>query len=262
MSAKADYPLPENISELVQKASCWRDLFYLLGHETLPHPRNQTRIRTTVRAAGVDVTHFHVQRGPRRGWTVEELVKAIDSSSTWSEAEAELRLRNKTSLRVMRRIAQEEGIDTSHLDHAATPLTPALHSPSPQLARLPRAGELLAMAWYTSRGYEVSTSPASSVVDFIICDADGNYSGIQVKTTSTEDKRGQEAGWPVSISRRHQRRDVTRRMYSESQVQEFFVITLGGDMYRIPRAATGDNLSLCVGPKYSAYRVGSIADII
>lgn len=250
----------EDLAILVASSGTWKELFLLLGHEVLPSSRRQSSIRDLVRARGIDYSHFHVQRGPRRTWNISDLEEAIKSSTSWIAVEKRLRAAgHKTSGETVRRVARESGIETHHLG-SGSPTVDTSVQPfpirEPVAERLPYAGERIAYAWYHLMGYDVSDTEAHSPSDLLISsEGRADYRGVQVKTTTRDGSRSRHIG----IYQRYGAGRKLIRPYSPSEVHEFFIITSNGEMYRVPRAVTGDMVSLTINDGLDPYRVGNIS---
>jgi hypothetical protein len=136
--------------EAVQSSRSWRGVLRLLGLAGTSSGVMRS-VRTHADRLKLDYTHF---TGQRR-WTDRELADAIGSSTTWAQVTEALGLVGGSSTTTIRGHAMRLGIDTEHL-------SPMRKSPAPedemrpQLAYLPRAGSLMAAAWFELCGHRVS----------------------------------------------------------------------------------------------------------
>lgn len=137
-----------------------------------------------------------------------------------------LGLADESSVVTLRGHAVRLGIDVAHLRPA--PKTPA-STPvlKPDHENLPRSGPLIAAAWFTMCGCDVSWPLEPSPYDLTVRFDDG-FKRVQVKTT----RRRTGASWTVWLSTTSPR----RRTYDPEDIDYFFVID--GDLayYLIPVA--------------------------
>lgn len=238
------------LPDLVSASSSWSDLFEALGFQGRPGSRTQAKIRNMVREAGIDHSHFHVQRGPYLTWGEDDLRRSVASSKRWKDVQEDLRCSYLTA----RKYAERWGIDVSHIeaaDHMRIPSTPPLDDKGLTPERLRYASESIAKSWYMLRGFETFEPERTSVVDLLILES-GEFRKVQVKTASSRSG----SNWNVGIARHLPGTD--RRgfaPYDASEVDEFFIVTLDGSMYRIPIQAVEGKMSACLGKKYDGYRV-------
>ncbi|WP_407320828.1 group I intron-associated PD-(D/E)XK endonuclease [Isoptericola halotolerans] len=112
-------------------------------------------------------------------------------------------------------------------------------------AYLGRAGSLLAAAWYTLCGRDVSWPLEPSRYDLLVGTA-AEVRRVQVKTTTV---RVGDA-WKVNLST--SRRE--RRTYDPDEIDDFFIVDGNLDYYVIPVAAVG-GLHLIHLSAYSRFRL-------
>lgn len=99
--------------------------------------------------------------------------------------------------------------------------------PSVDMSRLRRAGPMLAAAWFTLAGWDVSWPLEPSRFDLVVS-SDVGTRRIQVKTTTARAART----WKVYLSTSGR----GRRTYGPDEIDDFFVIDGALDFYLIPAA--------------------------
>jgi hypothetical protein len=99
---------------------------------------------------GVNYSHF---TGQRR-WTEERLRVAVANAQTWLEVADTLELHGGSAIATLKGHATRLGLNVSHLAAQAPVLMN--EAPEPDIAHLSRAGSLLAAAWFTLCGHDVS----------------------------------------------------------------------------------------------------------
>ena len=211
------------LATAIQESTSWRGTLRALGLAgTSAGAIRSARARADHLA--LDYQHF---TGQRR-WSNAQLRAAIETSSSWSEVAAALHLRGSLATRHLKGHAARLNFDTRHLEKK-TPETPA-RAELPDLTYLPRAGSLLAAAWFTLCGTDVSWPLEPCRYDLLICKKD-QLQRIQVKTT-----RVRKSGtWIVylSTSRRG------RQTYDPDEIDAFFVIDGELNYYLIPMSRVG-----------------------
>ncbi|MET9329237.1 group I intron-associated PD-(D/E)XK endonuclease [Tsukamurella sp. NPDC003166] len=110
---------------------------------------------------------------------------------------------------------------------------------------LARAGSMLAAAWFTLRGHEVSWPLEPSRYDLLVC-RDERVVRVQVKTTVSQ-VRGT---WKVYLSTCRQ----GRLPYRADEIDEFFIIDGEFGCFRIPIGAV-EGLQAIHLSAYADYRV-------
>lgn len=242
---------PDQLQSAVDQSENWSEFFAALGFMGRPGGNTQQRIRELLRTEGIDPSGLSGQPGPKVTWGPDELRRAIALSTTWSEVGTRLRSSYLTAIDR----AKRWGLDTDSLDrasHMTAPSVPPLEDASLATIRLRDASDALAKAWYMLRGYAVFDPEATSLLDIVIQNETKRYMGVQVKTSTR--KKG--SNWNVNLTRHlgTSKRDM-RGLYPEDEVDEFFVVTLDGGMYRFPYEALQGKQSVCLGRKYDGYRV-------
>ena len=123
---------------------------------------------------------------------------------------------------------REDNTDASP-SPASTPgakqLAPPAPAPSVDMSRLRRAGPMLAAAWFTLAGWDVSWPLEPSRFDLVVSSHAGTRR-IQVKTTTARAART----WKVYLSTSGK----GRRTYGPDEIDDFFVIDGDLDFYLIP----------------------------
>ncbi|GAA1811425.1 hypothetical protein GCM10009749_20590 [Agromyces neolithicus] len=200
-------------------------------------------MRSRADRLGLDYRHF---RGQRR-WTDDGLRAAIAAAGTWSDVVQMLGLGDSSAIARVKGHAARLDLDASHL-RVLQPADTTNGGFEPDIARLDRAGSLLAAAWFTLCGHDVSWPLEPSRYDLLVC-IDMGIRRVQVKTTTTR------AGdtWKVYLS--SSRRE--RRTYDPDEIDDFFIVD--GDLayYLIPVVAVGGLQAIHVGG-YDQYRLSRV----
>ena len=219
----------------VQSSRSWRGVLRALGLAGTSAAAMRS-VRAHADRLELDYTHFTGQRK----WTDHELAEAIKSATSWNQVAEALGVVGGSCLPTLRGHALRLGIATGHLSRARK--SPTFEGEmSPRLAHLPRAGSLMAAAWFELCGYHVSWPLEPSRYDLLAWI--GEFARrIQVKTTTVR----QAASWTVWISNTGK----TRTTYDPDEIDYFFVIDGDFNYYLIPVAAVGGLTAL----QLSAYR--------
>jgi hypothetical protein len=204
----------------VASSRSWSGVLRRLGHQATSAGA-QRSVRRRADELGLDHTHF---TGQRR-WSEDELAAAVASSRTWRQVAAALGLAGGSSAAALRGHAARLGIDTAHLHRRAPTDVPSLVVDPTQL---PRAGGLIAAAWFTLCGYEVSWPLEPCRYDLMAIRG-GQCLRIQVKTTRCLS----QGSWRVSLTTggRH------RAAYDPNDIDHFFVVAADATLYLIPLVA-------------------------
>lgn len=184
----------------------------------------------------------------RLTYSDDELVKAIESSSSWRGVLRNVGLVSTSagSIRSARARATRLGVDCRHLSErreqsrgmglersAAVRGEPSLSSAqiglAPTVAHLDRAGGMLAAAWFMLCGAEVSWPLEPCRYDLLV-NRCGTVRRVQVKTT----RAAERGSWKVYLA---PTRGHGRRPYSPAEIDDFFVIDADFNYYLIPVAA-------------------------
>lgn len=230
----------DQLTAAVASAQSWRGTLRELGLSGTSSGSMRS-VRARAEALDLDYRHF---TGQRR-WTEDELGSAVRDATTWTDAALRLGLSGGSGVATVKGHAARLGLDTSHLVATGEGVTDA---PRPDLARLDRAGPLLAAAWFTLSGADVSWPLEPARYDLLVTTRGGTRR-VQVKTTTT--RAG--ATWKVylSTSRRG------RQTYSPDEIDDFFVIDGELRQYLIPAVVVGGLHAIHVGA-YGRYQVPSL----
>lgn len=213
----------DELSAAIAASTSWRGTLRELGLVATSSATIKS-IRARAEGLGLDYTHF---RGQRR-WTDAQLREAIGESRTWDEVVEKLPLVDTSDIALIKGHTSRLGIETSHLtargqDDIETVLLPGAE-------HLDRAGPLLAAAWFTLCGCDVSWPLEPSRYDLLVSSASG-IRRVQVKTTRTR-----AAGtWKVYLSTSRR----ARRTYDPDEIDDFFIIDGDLEYYLIPVSDVG-----------------------
>lgn len=191
----------------------------------------------------IDYGHFTGQRG----WTESRLRQAIAAAETWSDVVRDLGLHGASAVATVKGHSARLGLDTRHL--TAHPPGVTAGGPIPDITRLDRAGSLLAAAWFTICGQEVSWPLEPSRYDLLVHTTRG-IRRVQVKTTRA---RAGET-WKVYLSTA--RRE--RKAYDPDEIDDFFVIDGALHYYLIPMSVVGGLHAIHLSA-YSRFRLAPIS---
>ncbi|MGZ4452327.1 MAG: group I intron-associated PD-(D/E)XK endonuclease [Nocardioides sp.] len=229
------------LAEAVASAHSWRGVLRALGLAATSAAALRS-VRARADALALDYTHF---TGQRR-WTDRELADAVGGAGSWREVIDKLRLAGGSSQVTLKAHAARLGLETSHLSVPAS--ADRLDAPHhPDISNLARAGSMLAAAWFTLCGYEVSWPLEPARYDLLVALPDG-FARVQVKTTTFRTEHSWRA-WLSTTGR-------TRSVYDPDDIDYFFVID--GDLiqYLIPAAAVGGLHAITLS-SYETFRVES-----
>jgi hypothetical protein len=232
----------DQLVNAIATSSSWRGVLRELGLVGTSAGAMRS-VRSHADRLGVDHSHF---KGQRR-WTEDDLRAAIDAARTWSEAIELLGIHDVSAASALKGHAARLGIDFTHL--AQQPTHSGDWEMRPDIARLDRAGSLLAASWFALCGHNVSWPLEPSRYDLLV-GTDEEIRRIQVKTTTVR------AGvtWKVylSTSRRG------RKTYDPDEIDDFFIID--GDLrcYLIPVAVVGGLHAIHLGG-YMKYQLAQLS---
>ncbi|MGV9192754.1 group I intron-associated PD-(D/E)XK endonuclease [Microbacterium sp. MC2] len=196
-------------------------------------------VRARADHIGVNYRHFVGQRR----WTEEQLCSAVATSDSWSAVTSQLGLTGRSAVATVKGHVARLGVDASHL----SPMPAVVPHPEPDFARLGRAGALIAAAWYTLAGHDVSWPLEPSRFDLIV-HGDQGPRRVQVKTTTS--RKGDT--WHVFLSKSRGER-IT---YDPDEIDDFFIICGDLSCYLIPVEVVGGLHAISVRA-YAQYRVAS-----
>lgn len=229
----------EELTEAVASTS-WRGVLRELNLRATSAGAMRS-VRSRADQIGVEYGHFVGQRR----WSEEELRAAIVTADSWPAVGDELGLVGRSAHALVRGHAARLNLDVSHL----TPVPATRRRPvEPDLSNLGRAGALLAAAWYTLTGHDVSWPLEPSRFDLVARDEHG-LRRVQVKTTTS--RKG--GTWQAFLSNTHRE----RRTYDPDEIDDFFIIN--GDLacYLVPVQAVGGLHAIHLRA-YEQYRVAGL----
>lgn len=215
--------------EAVRSSRSWRGVLRALGLAGTSAGAMRS-VRAHTNRLGLDYSHF---TGQRR-WTDQELATAIKSARSWTQVAESLGLAGGSSMTTIRGHAARLGLDATHLT-SARKRPPADGNLRPQLTHLPRAGPLLAAAWFELCGHHVSWPLEPCRYDLLVWMGD-TAERVQVKTTTVKQGRT----WTVWISTTGQERAT----YDVDEIDTFFVIDGDFNFYLIPVSVVGGLMAI------------------
>lgn len=213
----------QQLATAISTASSWRGTLRALGL-VATSAGSMRSLRAHADRLGIDYSHFVGQRR----WAEDDLRAVIDRSVTWPEVTHGLGLAGESAISSVKGHADRLRIDASHLSDPTEPSGSGDHHPN--MARLDRAGSLLAAAWFTLCGHDVAWPLEPSRYDLVVHSTDG-IRRVQVKTTTS--RAGDSWKVYLSTSRRE------RRTYTADEIDAFFIIDGDLTYYLIPLAAVG-----------------------
>lgn len=237
----------DEIREAILNGDSWGDVFSALGYASRPGGSTMQKIRN--RAADLDLTldHLHAKRGPRRSWTDDDLARAVKEEHTWKAIVACL----GTSHARVKQAAEDLCLDTSHITVSNMPPANSLETLKPEALRLRSAAEAIAVGWYALRGFDVFVpAPGMSTRADLVAMSMTSTVRVQVKTSTSR----QGGSWVVKFLRGARSADGATT-YSPDEIDEFFVVTGDGAMYRIPINVVPNGGIARLGVRYAAFRV-------
>lgn len=231
--------------DAVQASRSWRGVLRALGLAATSAAAMRS-VRAHADRLRLDYSHF---TGQRR-WTDQQLAAAIASATSWAQVSEKLGLAGGSSTTTIRGHAVRLGLDTLHLTPPRKPQTP-IDLMSPQRVNLPRAGSLMAAAWFELCGHSVSWPLEPCRYDLVVWTGAAALR-IQVKTTTVKQGRA----WTAWISNTGKERAT----YGPDEIDYFFVIDGDFGYYLIPIAAVG-GLTAITLTAYSEYRLPAVPPI-
>lgn len=234
----------EDLEAAVAASHSWRGVLRELGLSATSSSAIRS-VRFHADRLGLDHSHF---TGLRR-WTDEQLRDAIRVATSWSQVAQTLGLTGGSSESAVKGHAARLGIEVEHLRQQ--PLARGTNSNEmlPDPGNLPRAASMLAAAWFTLCGHDVSWPLEPCRYDLLVR-IDERFERIQVKTTRIRSG----VTWDVWLSNTRKGR-VT---YDPDEIDYFFVVDGDLGYYLIPVATVGGLHAIRLSG-YADYRVGSAA---
>jgi hypothetical protein len=208
-----------------------------------------------------------------RTYCDEDLIRAVSMSTSWRQTLRRLNLRSSSGRMIesVRRHAQSLDLSVAHfrtglagrapsrsynaggdqprgvdeLLVVSPESAPAVTDPTLEAATLPRAGTLLAAAWYALQGGDISWPLEPCRYDFLV-GMSGAHVRVQVKTTTVPAGRS----WKVYLSTSRR----TRHLYAVTEIDEFFIVARDLTCFRIPLREVAGVHALHLGG-YQRFRV-------
>ncbi|MHA3722738.1 group I intron-associated PD-(D/E)XK endonuclease [Leucobacter sp. HY1910] len=211
------------LTAAIAESDSWRGVLRTLGL-TSRSAGTMRSVRSHAERLALDFEHF---RGQRK-WKEAQLREAVQTEASWCQVVAALGV-GIEDVATLKGHALRLGLDTGHLtSHMEAPSAAGL----PNLSRLDRAGPLVAAAWYTLAGYDVSWPLEPCRYDLLVVSG-ATVRRVQVKTTTVRAGRT----WKVYLS--SSSGQGRRRTYDPDQIDEFFIVD--GDLrcYLIPVGEVG-----------------------
>lgn len=212
-----------DLADAVRSSRSWREVLRRL-RLAQSSGASMASVRARSSRNGLDFSHFVGQRR----WTDEDLRVAVKRESSWTDVVRALEIEGGSSIPTVQGHSARLGLNTSHL--APRRGTRPFDRLLPDAVYLNRAGPMLAAAWFSLCGCEVSWPLEPCRYDLLIT-KDSNVRRVQVKTSTT--RAG--ASWKVYLSTTRS----GRRPYSPDEIDDFFVIDGELNHYLIPFAAVG-----------------------
>jgi hypothetical protein len=231
----------EQLADAVATSRSWRGVLRALGLAATSSGAIRS-VRRQAETLGLDHSHF---RGQRR-WTDQQLVEAVRTARSWPEVMTLLGLADDRSRATLEGHALRLGLASEHLQEPQDDEVAESRSQVPDVSHLRRAGPMLAAAWFTLCGHDVSWPLEPCPYDLLVTAA-GSHDRVQVKTTTVRSGRS----WMVWLSKSRKPR-VT---YDVNSIDSFFVIDGDFGFYRIPVKAVAGLHSITLSA-YADYRVG------
>lgn len=229
----------EQLIDAIARSTSWRGTLRELGLVATSAGAMKS-VRSRADHLAIDRRHF---TGQRR-WTDEQLRLAVATAQTWPEVASALGLSGGSAVATLKGHAVRLGLDTAHF--ATETRVPMTEPYRPHVINLARAGSLLAAAWFTLCGHEVSWPLEPARYDLLV-GTDLGVRRVQVKTATTRDGISWQAY--LSTTTRHE-----RRTYDPDEIDDFFVIDGDLSYYLIPLAAVGGLHTVRLAA-YGQYRV-------
>lgn len=202
----------EQLRGAIARSTSWRATLRELGLAATSAGAMRS-VRSHADRLQLDYGHFIGQRR----WTDEGLRQAVAGARTWAGVVEILGLQGGSAVAFVRGHATRLELDCAH--HLSVPASTATVSqPRPETAHLPRAGAMIAAAWFTLCGHEVSWPLEPSRYDLLVCSPDGGFRRVQVKTTSTR----VGSTWQIFLStaRRERKPKIQTRSTTSSSLME------------------------------------------
>jgi hypothetical protein len=209
----------------ISRCTSWRGVQRTLGYKDTSGYIGE-RLRERAAELGIVTDHFtHYQ-----SWTRTDLDEAIQASDNWNQVLRRLRLPiNGHSAAKVRGYAEHAGLNFEHFARQRGASTEVPFSAQANPRHLRTAGNSIAAAWFTRRGYAVSVPVEHQPYDLVV-EADKRLYRVQVKTATARDTSGAF----ICRLRRVPARDGEVITYDPADVDFFFVVDAEDDCYIIP----------------------------
>ncbi|KXP06227.1 hypothetical protein HWD35_00145 [Tsukamurella tyrosinosolvens] len=228
----------EQLIAAVASASSWRAVMRELGLKATSSGAIRS-VRERADALGLAYVHF----GRQRSWTDDELRQAVAESVSWAEVADKLGSGQRSSvIRMARRDAQTLGLA---IRRGAATSAVATGPRGSAAGTLSRAGSMLAAAWFTLHGHDVSWPLEPCRYDLMVHTGVGILK-IQVKTTVSR----AAGSWKVYLSSSRQGGSA----YRADEIDEFFIVDGDLALYRLPIGAVEGMRAIHLS-SYAEYRV-------
>lgn len=211
------------LATAIAKASSWRGVLRNLG--LLDSSSGAIR-HARARAGDLALSYAHFVGQP--SWTEAQLRSAVRASHSWEEVSKKLCLDESASASTLPGHAARLRIDSRHFTERKEANNAS--NLRPDISRLDRAGPMVAAAWFTLCGWDVSWPLEPSRFDLLVTRRAESHR-IQVKTTTV--RVGETWKAYLSNSRGH------RKAYDPSEIDDFFVVTGDFGLYMIPLWVVG-----------------------
>lgn len=230
----------EALAEAIAACRSWRGVLRALGLSATSSGAIRS-VRQRADRLALDHSHFRAQRR----WTDDQLADAVRRSRSWSAVAQTLDLASGPGEKTLKGHAARLGLDADHLEPEETsvprPSGVELHA---DLSNLRRAGSLLAGAWFTLCGHDVSWPLEPCRYDLLV--SLERVVRVQVKSTTVRSGNS----WIVWLSSSRK----TRVTYDPDEIDYFFIIDGDLSYYLIPVATVGGLHAIHLSA-YSQYKV-------
>lgn len=236
----------EQLACAVAQSHSWRQVLRAVG--LLSTSAGSMRaVRRRADLLDLDYSHF---RGQRR-WSDAQLRDAVAASTSWQAVCDTLGVAGGSSRNTLRGHAARLGLDCRHLTPVDPAPDPSAARPEPDLRRLPRAGSMLAAAWFEMCGLSVSWPMEPCRFDLLVWTG-SRAERIQVKTTTL--RTG--TSWRVQLATRRKEQHT----YGPDEIDQFFVVDGDLSCYLIPVQVVGGLTAIHLS-RYQRFRVRSWTDL-
>ncbi|MDN3312071.1 group I intron-associated PD-(D/E)XK endonuclease [Microbacterium oryzae] len=214
----------EQLSQAVAASQSWRGVLRELGLAATSAAAIRS-VRHRVDELGIDHQHF---RG--RKWTDDRLREAVAASRDWAELSRLVDPTGTVDRATVRGHAARLGLDVTHLADESKPRRRTKEEIQPERTHLRRAGPLLAAAWFTLCGDDVSWPLEPCRYDLLV-QRGAEFRRVQVKSSTV--RVGDS--WKVYLSTSR----GTRRTYDPDEIDDFFIVDGDLQYHLIPVSEVG-----------------------